>query len=172
MIPNQMLPSEFIHQCGRTLPSLVHLQGPRSAKVWPVRYIGRPARNTGYFMRGWKDFLVGNSLKKNDHLTFTLTKASHFAVTYHWAQTTRLHLEDNDDDVPSSMCASVRGTFLFRVGQDPSGTKSNRLHVDILRFCCHSFKVYSIDSSKMIGNSLEISNFNQLFFKLSRFICN
>ena len=32
--------------------------------------------------------------------------------------------------------------------------------------------IYSIDSSKMIGNFLAVLNFNQLFFKLNRFICN
>ena len=40
------------------------------------------------------------------------------------------------------------GSFwAHRVGQDPSDSKSNRLHVDIVRFCFHSFGVYSIDSS-------------------------
>ena len=58
-------------------------------------------------------------------------------------------------------------------GQDPSDSKSNLLHVGIIfRFCYDSFeRVYSsIDSSKMIGNSLEVSN--RLFLKLHRFICN
>jgi hypothetical protein len=60
------------------------------------------------------------------------------------------------------------------VGQDPSDSKSNRLHVDIFRLCFHSFEVYfSIDSSKTIGNTPEVSNFNRwLFLKLNRFICN
>ena len=63
------------------------------------------------------------------------------------------------------------GKFLGIVGQDPSDFKSNRLHVDIFRFGFHSFeKVYSsIDSSKMVGNSLEVSNFNRcLFLQLNR----
>ena len=60
--------------------------------------------------------------------------------------------------------------FLGIVGQDPSDSKSNQLHVDIFWFCFNSFEVYSIDSSKMIGNSLEISNFNLLFLKLNWFI--
>ena len=34
-----------------------------------------------------------------------------------------------------------------------SDSRSNRLHVDILQFSLYSFAVYSIDSSKMIGNS-------------------
>ena len=34
------------------------------------------------------------------------------------------------------------------------------------------FEIYSIDSSKMIGNSYEVSNFNRLFLKLNRFIWN
>ena len=62
--------------------------------------------------------------------------------------------------------------WAYRVGQDPSDSESNRLHVDIFRFCFHSFEVYSIDSSKMIGNFPEVSNFNRLFLKLNRFICN
>ena len=38
-------------------------------------------------------------------------------------------------------------------GQDPSDSKSNQLHVDIIfRFCFYLFRVYSIDSSKMVGN--------------------
>ena len=64
------------------------------------------------------------------------------------------------------------GKFLGIVGQDPSDSKSTRLHVDIFWFCFHSFKVYFVDSSKMIGNSPEVSNFNRLFLKLNRFISN
>ena len=68
-------------------------------------------------------------------------------------------------------CLSVRGKFLDIVSQDPSDSKSNRLHVDILWFCFHSFEVlYFIDSSKMIGNPPEVANFNRLFLKLNRFI--
>ena len=47
------------------------------------------------------------------------------------------------------------GKFLGIGGHDPSDFKSNRLHVDILRF-----RIISIDSSKMIGNSPEVSNYN------------
>ena len=36
----------------------------------------------------------------------------------------------------------------------------------------YSSEVYSTDSSKMIGNSPEVSNFIRLFLKLNRFICN
>ena len=64
------------------------------------------------------------------------------------------------------------GKFLGIVGQDPSVSESNRLHVDIFRFFFHSVEVYSIDSSKMIGNSPEVFNFNRLFLKLNRFICH
>ena len=52
-----------------------------------------------------------------------------------------------------------------RVGQDPSDSKFNRLHVDIFQFCFHSFEVYSIDSSKMTGDSPEVLKFNQLFLQ-------
>ena len=47
------------------------------------------------------------------------------------------------------------------VGQDPSDSKSNRLHVDIFRFHFRSVEVYSPCSSKMVGNSLEALKFNQ-----------
>ena len=58
-------------------------------------------------------------------------------------------------------CAPVPGKFLGIVGQDPSDSTSSRLHVDIFRCCFHSCGVYySIDSSKMIGNSPEVSNSN------------
>ena len=68
---------------------------------------------------------------------------------------------------------AVPRKFLGIVGQDPSDSKPNRLHVDIFRFCFHSYEVYSsIDSSTMIVNSLKLSNFNGLFLKLNRFICN
>ena len=66
----------------------------------------------------------------------------------------------------------VPGKFLGIVGQEPSDSKSSWLHVDIFRFCFHSFEVYFfIDSSKMIGNFPEVSNFNRLFLKLNQFIC-
>ena len=57
----------------------------------------------------------------------------------------------------------------YRVGQYPSHSKFNRLHVDIFRFCCIHFKVFSVDSHKMIGNSSKVFNFNRLFLKLNRF---
>ena len=46
--------------------------------------------------------------------------------------------------------SALPGKFLGIVSQDPSVSKSNRLHVDIFRVCIQSFEVYSIDSSKMI----------------------
>ena len=59
---------------------------------------------------------------------------------------------------------TVPGKFLGIVGQDRSDSESSRLHVDIFRFCFHSFEVYSsIDSSKMISNSPKVSNFNRYF---------
>ena len=69
---------------------------------------------------------------------------------------------------------AVPRKFLGIVGQDPSDSKSSRLHVDIIfRFCFHSFGVYSsIDSSKLTSNSPEVSNFNRLVLKLNRSICN
>ena len=53
------------------------------------------------------------------------------------------------------------GKFLGIVGQDPSDSESSRLHVRNLPVVLHSFEVYSIDSSIMIGNSIEVSNFNR-----------
>ena len=70
------------------------------------------------------------------------------------------------------MYTPMLGNFLGTVNQDPSDSKSNRLHVVIFWFWFHSFEVYSIDSSKMIGNPPKVSNFNWLFLKLNRFICN
>ena len=59
------------------------------------------------------------------------------------------------------------------VGQDPSDSKFSQLHVDITSSVLHhSFEVYSIDPSKKIGISSAASNFNRLFLKLNRFICN
>ena len=36
----------------------------------------------------------------------------------------------------------------------------------------HSLEAYSTDSSRMIRNPPEASNFNRFFLKLNRFICN
>ena len=36
---------------------------------------------------------------------------------------------------PKSGCEAVSGKFLGIAGQDPSDTKSSRLHLDIFRFC-------------------------------------
>jgi hypothetical protein len=50
------------------------------------------------------------------------------------------------DDAQKSLSSLI-------VGQDPSDSKPNRLCVDIFRFLfIYVFEVYSIDSSKMIGN--------------------
>ena len=37
---------------------------------------------------------------------------------------------------------------------------------------CHYFKIYSIDSSKLISDSPKVSNLNWLFLKLNQLICN
>ena len=52
-------------------------------------------------------------------------------------------------------CGPVPIKFLGIIGQDPSDSKSNQLHVDIFPFWCfHLFEVYSIYSinSKMTSN--------------------
>ena len=64
------------------------------------------------------------------------------------------------------------GKFLGIVGQDPSDSKSNWLHVHHLPVLLYSLEVYSIHSSKMICDSPEVSNFDWLFLKLNWFICN
>ena len=76
-------------------------------------------------------------------------------------------LKQNPDQCP-------RSSWAYRLGQGPRDSKSSRLHVEVIfRFCFHSFEVYCcVDSSRMIGNSLKVSNFNRLFLKLHRFICN
>ena len=59
------------------------------------------------------------------------------------------------------------------VGQDPSDSKSQPVTCSHRPVLLYSVEVYYyIDSSKTIGNSPEVSNFNWLFLKLSRFICN
>ena len=55
--------------------------------------------------------------------------------------------------------------FLGIVGHDLSDSKSNRLHVDIFRFCFCSSEVNSIDSSKMIGNSPELLELQPVTFQ-------
>ena len=43
-----------------------------------------------------------------------------------------------------------------------------RVHLVVFPF----FIIYSIDSSKMMGSFLKVSNFNRLFLKVNWFICN
>ena len=52
--------------------------------------------------------------------------------------------------------------FLGIIGQDPSVSKCDRLHIDIFRFSFTDLKVYSVDSSKLIGNFPEVLNLNGL----------
>ena len=58
--------------------------------------------------------------------------------------------------------------WAYTVGQDPSDSKSNQLHVHIFRFWSfHSFEVYYfIDSSRMISKFPQVLNFNRLFLEL------
>ena len=70
------------------------------------------------------------------------------------------------------LSSSMSGEILGIIGQDPSVSKSNQLHVDIFRFFFYLSQVYSIDSSRMMGNFPEVLNFNQLFLKLNQFVCN
>ena len=67
---------------------------------------------------------------------------------------------------------SVPGKYLGKVGQNPSDSKSNRLHVDVFWFCFHSFEVYTIYFCKIIAKFPKVLNFNRLFLKPDKFICN
>ena len=69
---------------------------------------------------------------------------------------------------------SVPKKFLDIVREDPCDSKCSRSHVDIIRFCFHSFEVYSsIDSSKMMGKSPAVSNLNRwLFLKTGSSVSN
>ena len=82
----------------------------------------------------------------------------------------QINWHDGCQIVKIQLCEAVPGKFFGIVRQGPSDSESNRLHVDIFRFCSQSFEVYSIDSSKMIGIFPEVSNFNRLNLKLNRFI--
>ena len=64
------------------------------------------------------------------------------------------------------------GRFLGIIGWGPSVCKSNWLHVNILQFFFYESGVYSIDSTKMVGNFPGILNFNRLFLKLKWFFYN
>ena len=55
--------------------------------------------------------------------------------------------------------------FLGIVSQDPSDSKSNRLHVQHLPVSLSSSKTYSTKSSKTINKFPKVLNFNQLFLE-------
>ena len=57
------------------------------------------------------------------------------------------------------------GRFLGIVGQNPSVSKSNWLHVVIFLFFLYKIKVYSIDSSIMISKFYEVLNLDWLCLK-------
>ena len=82
------------------------------------------------------------------------------------------------DEIPAnrsdtiSHCNQSPGILLGIIGQNPGVSKSNRLHVVIFQFFFYDTGAYSIDSSKMMGNFPEVLDFNRLFLKLNRFICN
>ena len=65
------------------------------------------------------------------------------------------------------------GKFLGIVGRDLSDSKSSWLHVDIIVFCfIHSNTPrMNIVSFKVTSNYLEVFNFDRLFLKLNRFMC-
>ena len=67
-----------------------------------------------------------------------------------------------------SVCDQCPGRFLGIIGQNPSVSKSNQLHVVVFWFSFIYIEVYSIDSSKMIGTFC----FEVLFGTFNRFICN
>lgn len=59
----------------------------------------------------------------------------------------------------------VSGVFLGINGEDPSPSKSHRLHVEIFfRVFRHSFKVYSLDSSHTMGKCFPKSSTSTNYF--------
>ena len=60
--------------------------------------------------------------------------------------------------------------FGHNIGQDPSVSNSNRLHVDIFRFFLISFRYVLWILLVLFGDFREVLNFEWLFFKLNRFI--
>ena len=64
------------------------------------------------------------------------------------------------------------GRFLGITGRDPSVCKSNRLHCSHPPVFLYKNGVCSINSSRMIGKFPAVLNFNRLFLRLDRFICN
>ena len=66
------------------------------------------------------------------------------------------------------------GRFLAIITREilASVCKPSRMF-DILRFSfLYKVGIYAINSSRMIGNFPAVLNFNRLFLKLNRFICN
>jgi hypothetical protein len=72
---------------------------------------------------------------------------------------------------PYIILNQCQGRFLGIISWYPSVCRSNQLHVDILQIF-YINEAYSINSSKVVGNSPKVSNFNQFILKLNRFICN
>ena len=68
-----------------------------------------------------------------------------------------------------SVCG--KGGNFNAISQLPSVSKSNWLHVDIFQSLFIKMGVYSLDSSKPIGESPEVLNCNRLILELNRFIC-
>ena len=68
----------------------------------------------------------------------------------------------------------LSGSVLDIIGGDHIISKSNRSQVGIFRSVVIEFEIYSVDSSKTIGNYYEILNFNQSFIqhKNPETICN
>ena len=64
------------------------------------------------------------------------------------------------------------GRFLGIIGQNPSVSKSTKLHVDIFRFVFINLRYTFSKSSRLTGSFYDILNFNWLFLKLNQFICN
>jgi hypothetical protein len=61
-------------------------------------------------------------------------------------------------------CCLVLQNILGIVGQDPSDSKIQPVTCSHLSVLLYSIEVFPIDSTKMIGNSLEVSNFNQFIY--------
>jgi hypothetical protein len=62
--------------------------------------------------------------------------------------------------LPTDYERTIPGIILATIDQ-PSESKSNRLHVEIFRFLNLLIQACSTDSSKLMGNFPEVFNFSQ-----------
>ena len=142
----------------RLLGAFYILWGPQTEYNSPFRH---DSRRMGISLR---------RARKPLHLFIIEGLISKWTVTYRWGQ----RFWYNCGSIFMLVCSHQwSGRFLGIITSwDPSVCKSNRLHIDILRFSFIKIGYIFINSSKMTGNFPAVFNFNRLLLKLSRFICN